>query len=46
MHGTQARLREKEDAKMKTTMARQGAYMGAGAGLVLFGLFGLLPAAC
>ncbi len=40
---TQARLSEKEDAKMKTTMARQGAYMGAGAGLVLFGLFGLLP---
>ncbi len=28
---------------MKTTMTRQGAYLGAGAGLVLFGLFGLLP---
>jgi hypothetical protein len=28
---------------MKTTMARQGAYVGAGAGLVLFGLFGLMP---
>lgn len=28
---------------MKTTMAKQGAYAGAGAGLVLFGLFGLLP---
>ncbi len=28
---------------MKTTMARQGAYMGAGAGLVLFGIFGFLP---
>jgi len=28
---------------MKTTMAKQGAYTGAGAGLVLFGLFGLLP---
>ncbi len=28
---------------MKTTMTKQGAYIGAGAGLVLFGLFGLLP---
>jgi hypothetical protein len=28
---------------MKTTMKKQGAYIGAGAGLVLFGLFGLLP---
>jgi hypothetical protein len=28
---------------MKTTMAKQGAYTGAGAGLVLFGLFGLMP---
>src|SRR5574342_437540 len=28
---------------MKTTMTRQGAYIGAGAGLVLFALFGLLP---
>jgi hypothetical protein len=40
---TQARLNEKEDTKMKTTMTRQGAYIGAGAGLVLFGIFGLLP---
>ncbi len=28
---------------MKTTMARKAAYIGAGAGLVLFGIFGLLP---
>lgn len=28
---------------MNTTMTRQGAYIGAGAGLVLFTLFGLLP---
>ncbi|HYA85822.1 MAG TPA: hypothetical protein VEI57_02000 [Nitrospirota bacterium] len=28
---------------MKSTMTRKGAYVGAGAGLVLFGLFGLLP---
>lgn len=28
---------------MKTTMARKTAYIGAGAGLVLFVLFGLMP---
>ena len=28
---------------MKITMARKGAYLGAGAGLVLFAIFGLLP---
>ena len=28
---------------MKTTIARKTAYIGAGAGLVLFGIFGLLP---
>lgn len=28
---------------MKTTIARKTAYFGAGAGLVLFALFGLLP---
>ena len=28
---------------MKNSKSRQGAYAGAGAGLVLFGLFGLLP---
>ena len=28
---------------MKTTIARKTAYLGAGAGLVLFALFGLLP---
>jgi hypothetical protein len=34
---------KKEDTKMKTTLSKKGAYLGAGAGLVLFGLFGLLP---
>jgi hypothetical protein len=28
---------------MKTTLSRQTAYIGAGAGMVLFALFGLLP---
>jgi len=28
---------------MKTTLTKQGAYIGAGAGLVLFTIFGLLP---
>ena len=28
---------------MKTTLSRKGAYLGAGAGLVLFAIFGLLP---
>jgi hypothetical protein len=33
----------KEVQNMKTTLARRMAYIGAGAGLVLFALFGLLP---
>ncbi len=28
---------------MKTTLSRKGAYLGAGAGLVVFAIFGLLP---
>lgn len=28
---------------MKTTLSKKSAYLGAGAGLVLFALFGLLP---
>ncbi len=28
---------------MKNSMAKKGAYLGAGAGLVLFAIFGLLP---
>jgi hypothetical protein len=40
---TMARLNEKEDTNMKTTMAKYGAYTGAGAGLVIFAIFGLLP---
>lgn len=34
---------EKEETTMKTTLSRKAAYLGAGAGLVLFALFGLLP---
>ena len=33
----------KEKIIMKTTIARKTAYLGAGAGLVLFALFGLMP---
>ena len=33
----------KEEIIMKTTIARKTAYLGAGAGLVLFALFGLMP---
>jgi hypothetical protein len=40
---TQSRLHEKGDTKMKNTIRKQGAYIGAGAGLVVFALFGLLP---
>jgi small-conductance mechanosensitive channel len=38
-----SRTNEKEEAKMKTTLSRKAAYIGAGAGLVLFAIFGLLP---
>jgi hypothetical protein len=34
---------KKEDTNMKSSKSKQAAYAGAGAGLVLFGLFGLLP---
>jgi hypothetical protein len=34
---------EKEEIIMKTTVARKAAYLGAGAGVVLFALFGLMP---
>jgi pheromone shutdown protein TraB len=40
---TKARLNEKEEANMNTTLSRKTAYIGAGAGLVLFIIFGLLP---
>jgi hypothetical protein len=40
---TKARLNKKEGANMKTTMSGRGAYIGAGAGLVVFAIFGLLP---
>jgi small-conductance mechanosensitive channel len=38
-----ARADEKEGSIMKNSLARKGAYVGAGAGLVLFAIFGLLP---
>jgi small-conductance mechanosensitive channel len=34
---------KKEVTTMKNTIAKKGAYIGAGAGLVLFAIFGLLP---
>jgi len=34
---------KKEVTPMKTTISRKTAYIGAGAGLVLFALFGLMP---
>jgi hypothetical protein len=37
------RQNAKEGTIMKTSIARKTAYIGAGAGLVLFALFGLLP---
>jgi hypothetical protein len=43
MQFTSARHIEKEDTAMKTMIARKTAYIGAGAGLVLFALFGLMP---
>jgi small-conductance mechanosensitive channel len=37
-------VNEKEEVtNMKSSIARKGAYIGAGAGLVLFAIFGLLP---
>jgi len=38
-----ARLSEQEEMAMKTTLSRKTAYIGAGAGLVLFAIFGLMP---
>jgi hypothetical protein len=38
-----ARRYEKEDTKMKNSLSRKTTYIGAGAGLVLFAIFGLLP---
>jgi hypothetical protein len=44
MHFKLIRLSEKkEDMTMKTTISRKTAYIGAGAGLVLFAIFGLMP---
>jgi hypothetical protein len=35
--------RTKEKRKMKTTLGNKMAYLGAGAGLILFALFGIMP---
>jgi small-conductance mechanosensitive channel len=40
---TSARHYEQEETKMKNTLSRKAAYIGAGAGLVFFAIFGLLP---
>src|SRR5512146_782897 len=39
----QARLDERGTKKMKNSISRRAAYIGAGSGLVLFAIFGLLP---
>jgi hypothetical protein len=38
-----SRLYEREDKKMKNSISRRTAYIGAGSGLVLFAIFGLFP---
>jgi hypothetical protein len=38
-----ARQDEKEDGNMKHSISKKMAYIGAGSGLVVFALFGLLP---
>jgi hypothetical protein len=35
--------RTKEKRKMKTTLGNKMTYLGAGAGLILFALFGIMP---
>lgn len=37
------KIDERRKKKMKNTLSRKAAYVGAGAGLVLFAIFGLLP---
>ena len=39
----QARPNERGNKKMKNSISRKTAYIGAGSGLVLFAIFGLLP---
>ena len=39
----QARPNERGNKKMKNSISRKTAYIGAGGGLVLFAIFGLLP---
>jgi small-conductance mechanosensitive channel len=45
MHFTpaEAQRKRKEDRTMKTSIAKKTSYIGLGAGLVIFVLFGLLP---
>lgn len=38
-----ARQEKKEERKMRNSLSRKAAYIGAGSGLVVFSLFGLLP---
>jgi hypothetical protein len=38
-----ARTNEKEETNMKNSIDKKSTYIGAGAGLVLFATFGLLP---
>jgi hypothetical protein len=39
----QGKTGRKEDTKMKTTLSKKAAYIGAGAGIMVFAFFGLLP---
>ncbi len=39
----QTGMAERRNTKMNSTLSRNTAYIGAGAGLVLFAMFGLLP---
>ncbi len=43
MQFNRVKAERKGDTNMKNTLSRKTAYIGAGAGLVLFGIFGLLP---
>src|SRR3990170_293321 len=40
---TETQCKGKEEKTMKTSFAKKGLYVGTGAGLILFVLFGLLP---
>jgi hypothetical protein len=40
---TSGKTERKEDTNMKNSISKNAAYIGAGSGLVLFAIFGLLP---